>query len=498
MTIIIKTEGIVKRFFKYFLFAGFTKAIFYAIIANRKALHEKKYARYFRGNTHRKETDMKTHANALLDFIQDSPTAYQAVEALGRILKEHGYTQLQEQDEWVLAPKGAYFVTRNGSSLIAFRLPERPEEVVGYHIAATHADAPCFKLKPIFEQEAAGGCVRWNVEKYGGAIHSSWMDRPLSVAGRVAVSDESGIRMRPVHLKQDMAVIPNVAIHMNRKINEGVPLDPQVDMLPLAGIQGEGEGLLSAVAQELGIRSESIVSHDLFLYARERGSVWGASGEMISAPRLDDLMCTYAALQGFLGTSHPHTLPVLAVFDNEEIGSETRQGAASSFLRDTITRVDESLSKNDSDTQGLYRRIAASMLVSADNAHAVHPNHPEYADKQNAPVVNGGVVIKYNAAQNYATDALSAALFCRMCEDAGVKTQPYTNRSDLRGGSTLGHIAVSDLACMTLDIGLAQLAMHSAYETAGVRDLDSLCRAFGSFYGCSLTPLADGSVRIEK
>ena len=438
--------------------------------------------------------DIQHYAQSLFRFIEDSPTAYGTVDTLKKVLLEHGFTELFEHRPWQLEAENGYFVTRNGSSIIAFRTPAQTAALRGYQIIATHSDSPSFKLKPIFEKRAEGGCVQWNVEKYGGMICSSWLDRPLSVAGRVVVEDASGIRTVPVHLRRDVALIPNVAIHMDRSVNEGKSFNPQVDMLPLAGLNGKGAPLLSQIAAELGVDEKSIVSHDLFLYVRDSGKCWGLGNEFLSAPRLDDLMCTYAALEGFLDGSHPNVIPVLAVFDNEEIGSSSRQGAASSLLRDTLSHVDR-VWMGTEDSFGCH--LASSCLVSADNAHAVHPNHPEYADAQNRPVMGGGVVIKTNAAQRYATDAISEAIFKRVCARAGVATQSFANRSDMAGGSTLGNIAVSDLPCLTVDIGLAQLAMHSAYETASAEDLVSMIHAARAFYDTSIEAQSDGDYRVD-
>ena len=430
----------------------------------------------------------------LFDFIGRCPTAYQTVATLTDTLLKQGFVELSEHEAWDIKAGGDYFVTRGGSSVIAFRVPADTASVTGYQTIATHGDSPSFKLKPSFEKNAEG-CVQWNVERYGGMICSSWMDRPLSVAGRVVISDEDGIRTVPVHIRRDVALIPNVAIHMDRSVNEGKKFNPQVDMLPLVGLQGGGAELLSVIAADIGTDASHIVSHDLFLYVRDAAKRWGMNNEFISAPRLDDLMCTWAALQGFLDGKAQGNVAVLAVFDNEEIGSSSRQGAASSLLRDTLTRLDGALYPSDRD--GFNRRLASSALLSADNAHAVHPNHPEYADANNRPTMGGGVVIKYNAEQRYATDAVSAAVFARICDKAGVRTQAFANRSDIRGGSTLGNIAVSDLPCLTVDIGLAQLAMHSAYETASADDVDSLIKACGAFYRTSVTALGDGQYRID-
>jgi aspartyl aminopeptidase len=442
-----------------------------------------------------KTMDLTQNAKALIEFIAKCPTAYQTVKTIKETLKEQGFVELFEHDAWHLTAGGKYFVTRNGSSIIALCIPQEPALAQGYQIIATHGDAPCFKLKPAFEKRAEGGCLQWNVEKYGGMICSSWMDRPLSVAGRVVVAEDSGVRMHTVDLRRDVALIPNVAIHMDRSVNDGKKFNPQVDMLPLVGLQGENTSLLDMIAAEIGTKAEHVMGHDLFLYVRDEGKQWGMNHDFVSAPRIDNLMCTYGAMQGFLAGAHPSVVSVLAVFDNEEIGSSSRQGAGSSLLRDTLTRVDSAIATGDADT--LRRHLANSCILSADNAHAVHPNHPEYADAQNRPVMGGGIVVKTNAAQRYATDAVSAAIFTRICAHADVKTQSFANRSDMPGGSTLGNIAVSDLPALTVDIGLAQLAMHSAYETAHVGDLCSLIQASRAFYHTAVTATADGDYRLD-
>ena len=400
----------------------------------------------------------------LLDFIEQSPTAFHAVKNAAALLKEAGAEYLPESESWDLVPGRTYYTVRNDSALIAFRIPEGAK---AFHIYAAHADSPSFKIKEEPELVAEGKYVRLNVERYGGMILSTWLDRPLSVAGRVIVRTDAGLETRLVNIDRDLLLIPNVAIHMSRDLNDGAKLNPQQDLLPLfGGIEAKGS-FMKLIAENAGVSEEDILGHDLFLYTRGRGTAWGAENEYISAPRIDDQECAYAGLQGFIKAKKEENISVLAVFDNEEVGSMSRQGAASTFLSDTLLRISEALG----DTRSEYlSRIAASYMISADNGHAVHPNHPEKADPSNRPVPNGGILLKYSANQRYTTDGASAAVFKELCREADVPYQIFFNRSDMMGGSTLGNISLTQVPAMTADIGLAQLAMHSAYETAGAKD----------------------------
>lgn len=406
----------------------------------------------------------------LFDFIKTSPCAYHTVETVSQALNALGYTELSEGEDWDVADGGRYYVKRNGTSIIAFRAKKLAS---GFMIAASHSDSPAFRLKTT--PELVGDYTRLEVERYGGMIHYSWLDRPLSLAGRVIVRTKDGLSVRLCNIDQDVAVIPSVAIHLNRTLNEGYKFNPAVDLLPLTGCGARG--IMAAVAESVGADEDSIVSHDLFLYNREEGRVIGVDEELIMAPRLDDLECVFASLKAFIDASETESVPVLAVFDNEEIGSDTKQGAASTFLYDVLSRI-----AGDN-----YRKmINGSLMLSADNAHARHPNHPELSDADNAPLLNGGVVIKWNANQKYATDGASMAIFSEICDKAGVKTQSYYNRADLPGGSTLGSIANTKVPIPTVDIGLAQLAMHSASETAGASDVSEMIKALRAFYATSL------------
>lgn len=422
----------------------------------------------------------------LFDFLDASPSAYHAVQALADRLTGEGYTRLHEAQSWTLQPGGRYFVIRNGSSLLAFRIPEKTP--AGFVMAAAHTDSPTFKLKHN-AMKASGAYTLLNTEKYGGMLMSTWFDRPLSVAGRVITEKDGTLRTTLVNLDRDLAVIPSVAIHMNRAANDGFKLMANVDTLPLYGMQTDGKSLRALVAEAAGVGEADILGEDLSLYVRMPGHVFGAENEFILAPRLDDLACVYALLEGFLAADASGSVPVFCAFDNEEVGSETKQGAASSLLSDTLRRIALALGL---DEEGYLRLIAQSFLVSADNAHALHPNHPEYSDAANCPTLNGGVVIKFNANQRYTTDGTSCALFTAVCRRAGVPVQVYANRSDLPGGSTLGSIATTKVSVPSVDIGLAQLAMHSCVETAGANDLEAMVQAMREYYGLTLQCTKDG------
>ena len=410
------------------------------------------------------------HVEGLFEFIKKSPSAYHAVNTVKEMLDNDGYTELYESERWKLAIGGKYYVIRNGTSIIAFRTVR---DARGFMICASHSDCPSFRVKTT--PETVGAYTRLEVEKYGGMIYYSWLDRPLSVAGRVVVKTAEGLESKLVNLDSDLATIPSLAIHLNRGVNDGAKFNPAKDLVPLYTGAGEKGAFLSSIAADLGVDVEHILSHDIFLYNRDEGKRVGKDGEFILCPRLDDLGCVYTSTVAFLEAREAQSLPVLAVFDNEEVGSETKQGAASTFLRDTLLRISGGESS-------LAVALENSFMLSADNAHAKHPASPEMSDPDNAPVLNGGVVIKYNANQRYTTDGLSDAFFRTVCDRAGVTVQTYCNRADLPGGSTLGSISNTRVSVPTVDIGLPQLAMHSANETAGAKDVDSMVSAIAEFY----------------
>lgn len=432
----------------------------------------------------------ETITNDLLSFIRRSPSCYHAVKNIAAELEQQGYRELSEADTWTLAAGGKYYVCRNGSSLLSFRIPDaaRKPADCGFMITAAHSDSPTFKIKENAELSADPRYIRLNTERYGGMLCSTWLDRPLSVAGKVALRTEDGIRTVLLDIDRDLVLIPNVAIHMNRTANENASYNAAVDMAPVFSDGTGKEQFRKLIASAVGADEKDILGTDLFLYNRMPGSVWGLNGEFFSAPRLDDLQCVYAALRGFQDAPAGGCIPLLAVLDNEEVGSCTRQGADSTFLGDCLTRICASLRISPAEQ---LRMLAKSFMVSADNAHAVHPNHPEYADATHRPRMNGGIVIKFNAAQRYTTDAESCALFQKLCTDAEVSVQFFTNRSDLAGGSTLGNISNSHVSLRTVDIGLPQLAMHSSYETAGTSDTADLAKVLRLFFSASLHPGKD-------
>jgi len=426
--------------------------------------------------------------SSFLSFIHKSPSAFHAVDEICRALDQNGFEKLNEMEQWVVQPGGKYYVTRNLSSVIAFTVPQCG--MSHFQIVSSHSDSPMFKLKDVCEDVVCGKYLRLNTERYGGMIMSSWFDRPLSIAGRILVKDGGKMTTKLVDLDRDAAIIPNMPIHFNREVNDGYKFNAQTDMLPLYAQCGEKGRLIQDIAEAAGVEADQIAGSDLFLYNRMPGTHWD---EYISCARIDDLECAWTSLQAFLSAKAEGHINVCAVFDNEEVGSSTKQGADSTFLTDVLSRAAACLGATD----GQFRAAAAaSFMVSADNAHAVHPNHPEKYDMGNRTFMNEGVVIKHNANQKYTTDGVSSAVFEAVCQKANVPVQHFANRSDVLGGSTLGNIANTHLSMNTVDIGLAQLAMHSAYETAGAKDIQYMIDALASFYTADIRFTADGEVEL--
>ena len=360
---------------------------------------------------------------------------------------------------------------------------------------ASHCDSPVLKIKTNAEITAEGKYVKLNVEKYGGMIFAPWLDRPLSVAGRVIVRTRDGVETRLVNVDRDLMIIPNLAVHMNRQMNEGYKFNAQVDMLPLLGEKGEdSDAFMKLIASEAGVEAEDILDTELYLYNRTPAVSLGLNNEFIASGRLDDLQCAFASLKGFMLATPKDSVAVHCVFDNEEVGSGTKQGAAGTFLSDTLHRINRGMGRTEDE---YLMSIASSFLVSADNAHAVHPNHSDKADPTNRPYPNKGIVIKYSAVQKYTTDAVSGAIMREICRQADVPYQTFANRSDMMGGSTLGHISQSHVSLNTVDIGLAQLAMHSSYETAGAKDTAYLIEAAKVMFSSSVEGTGNGSYKLK-
>ena len=428
---------------------------------------------------------MTEQIRGLMDFLDASRSVYHAIDYLCKLMDSQGYVHLDSGDDWELVPGGKYYVTRCAASVIAFRIPE--ETPKGFMMSASHSDRPTFKIKENGELE--NKYIRLATERYGGMIMSTWMDRPLSVAGRVMVETPEGVKMQLVDFDQDLMIMPNVAIHMNRSVNDNYKWNPATDTIPMLG-DLDVKGHFARMLDEKG--GGKVISHDLFLYLRQKATVWGIEQEFISAQALDDLQCAWGCVQGFLKAAPSASIPMFCCFDSEEVGSRSVSGADSTFLSGTLLRIAKSLRMD------VARLLSNSFMVSADNAHAIHPNHPELADPKNAPIPNGGIVVKFNSNQKYTTDAVSAAVIRTICQRAGVPTQTYYNRPDIAGGSTLGYVSMTHVSVPTADIGLAQFAMHSCYETAGVYDSEHIEKAMTEFFSTSVVVTADGEFILTK
>ena len=431
--------------------------------------------------------------NGLSKFLKNSPTAFHAVDTMSKMLKNEGYTYLSETDAWEIVLGGKYYTTRNQSSLIAFSVSENLEDY-SFRITASHSDSPTFKIKENAELLVQKHYAKLNTEGYGGMLCSTWFDRPLSIAGRVLIQSGDSIEARLIKIDRDLCIIPSLAIHMDRNANDGHTFNKQVDMLPLIGGEAFTEGAINElIADELGLEADQIVGRDLYLYNRMEPTVWGANKEYFSAAQLDDLQCAYATLTGFIEAVPKAGVNVFACFDNEEVGSGTKQGASSTFLSDALKRLNTALGKTEED---YLKAVAQSFMVSCDNAHAVHPNYPDKTDQNNCAYLNEGIVIKSHAGQKYTSDGVSVALFKAICKRAEVPVQFFANRSDMAGGSTLGNLAMTQVSLNAVDIGLPQLAMHSSYETSGVKDTQYLIDACRVLYSIKITSNGEGRYEI--
>ena len=419
--------------------------------------------------------------SGLFEFINGAPTSFHAAKSVADMLREAGYAELSVA---TVLEDGRGYYTKRAGSLIAFVYRVDAES---FAITASHSDSPAFKLvmKP---DSHTGAYSRISVERYGGAINYTWLDRPLSVAGRLVISDNGVIRERLVDVGEDIAVIPSVAPHLNRGVNDSFSPNAAVDLQPLYALGSSGD-ILSRVAAVAGVCESDIISHDLYLYCREGARLIGESGEMILSPRIDDLASVYTATLAFIEAEKSTAIPVLAVFDNEEIGSSTKEGAASGLLGEILSLLTP-------DNEKRRRMLSSSLMLSVDGAHALHPNHPELSNPECHAVMGNGIAVKYNAARRYATDAVSDALLRGIASKVGIALQSYANRADQPGGSTLGSIAATALSVHTVDIGISQLAMHSAVELAAASDIESCYRLLLAFYSCSVE-CRDGGYSIK-
>ena len=434
----------------------------------------------------------------LIEFLDESPVNFLAVQAVAKRLEASGYRRFDASAPMgEVAPGTKFYTTKNDSSIYAFHIGRKPLGEAGFHLIAAHCDSPTFRIKPNAEMTMEGGIVKLNTEVYGGPIMSTWFDRPLSLAGRVILRGEDALHpvTRLLHVKRPLLVIPNLAIHFNRQVNDGVKLSKQKDMLPVLGIiQDElekGNMLMNVITEELEVKADQVLDFDLYLYDYTPACVVGVHEEFISSGRLDDLSMVHAGLEALLSAGVkegampsadleiPQTTKVLAIFDNEETGSQTKQGAGSPFLSSILQRIVLAQGGTQDD---YFRCVEQAFMVSADNAHAWHPNYGEKYDPTNHPVLGGGPVVKFNAAQKYASDAASAAVFAEVCREAGVPCQRFVNHSDVAGGSTLGNILASSLPLRGVDMGNPILAMHSCRETGSVKDHEYCVRAFTEFY----------------
>ena len=425
------------------------------------------------------------HAQNLIDFIYNCPSPYHVVDSIKQSLLKNGFSQLDLKNSWNIKKGGNYFVCQNNTSIFAFKIGTNSIEKNGYKIVAAHSDSPTFKIKPSPEISVEDKYLKFNTETYGAPILSTWFDRPLSLAGRVSVKGKNAMHpeTKLVNIKQPILTIPNLPIHFNRTVNDGVALNKQIDMLPVTAlITGElNKELLLAtkISEEINVKVEDILEVDLNLYDVSKGSIIGLNNEFISSGKLDDLAMVHAGLTALLDSKQIKSTNVLAIFDNEEVGSRSKQGAGSPILKDILKRIAIILNKSEEDYQ---RAIYNSFMVSADMAHALHPNHPDKHDPVNRPIINAGPVIKIEGNQKYTTDSNSSAVFEMICKNAAIPYQKFVNRSDMLGGGTLGNVSAGQLAINSVDVGNPMWAMHSVRETSGVDDHTYMTKALKGFY----------------
>ncbi|MBU5308817.1 M18 family aminopeptidase [Clostridioides mangenotii] len=425
-------------------------------------------------------------ASEIIDFIYDSPTAFQAVSSVKSILDESGFDELQLNKKWSIKKGGKYYVTKNLSAIVAFTVNSTNIEESGFKIIGSHSDSPTFRIKPNAEMSVENTYLKLNTEAYGGAILSTWLDRPLGIAGRVVLGGGDSI-LKPIErlidFKRPMCIIPNLAVHLNRSVNDGYKLNKQIDMLPLVGILNDSlekdNYIINEISKELNVDKANIIDFDLFLYEFEKGCIMGANNEFISIGRQDNLSMAYTSVKSLVEATEGRGINVVSIFDNEEVGSSTKQGADSNMLLNILERICISLGK---DREEFFESIYSSYMISADLAHAVHPNMGGKHDPTNRPVMGGGPTIKINANQAYTSDAYSTSVYKNICQIAGVKYQEFVNRSDERGGSTIGPISSTHIDIPSVDVGCPILAMHSIRELGCVEDYINMYKTFKTLF----------------
>jgi len=438
-----------------------------------------------------------SNSQQLLDFINESKTAFQAAYEVKSVLDKNGFLELKESDSWNLKKGGKYYVMKNNSAIIGFEIGSGEIEEDGFRLIGAHTDSPGFRIKPNAEMKCEGAYIKLNTEVYGGPILSTWFDRPLSIAGRVTLKSDDVFKpeVRIVDIDKPILIIPNLAIHMNRSVNEGYKFNAQKDTLPLLGLENEEADkvfansaksnlekdgyLISLLAETLNVEINDILDFDLFLYEYAKGSLVGLNEDLISAGRLDDLWMVFAGLKAITESSQIKATKVLVALDNEEIGSLTKQGANSNILENILERIALGLKK---DREEFRRAVSNSIIISADLAHAVHPNYGEKCDPTNKPVLGGGPVLKIAASGSYSTDSYASAIFKAVCEKVNVPCQIFVNRSDMKGGTTIGPISASKLNIPVIDMGAPLLSMHSIRELASVKDNDYTIKVFTEFF----------------
>lgn len=421
----------------------------------------------------------------LIDFLYDSPSACHGVKATQRILNENGFIEIKEEDKWDLKSKGKYYIIKNDSALIAFEIGSEDIEQVGFRLIGAHTDVPGFRIKPNPQMITEGKYVKLNTEVYGGPILHTWYDRPLGIAGKVALKGKSPLKpeIRLININKPLLIIPSLAIHMNREVNEGYKINKQVDTLPLLGLINDKlekeDYLMNILAQELNVNKEDILNFELGLYEYEKGSLIGMNEELISSGRFDDLWMVFAGIKALVNSKENNATKVMVCIDNEEIGSLTAEGANSTLLNNILERITIGLGK---DREGYYRALSKSIMISADLAHAVHPNLGDKHDPTNRPVLEGGPVLKIAASGSYSTDSFNGAVFAGICEASGIPFQKFVNRSDVRGGTTIGPVTAANLTIPVIDMGAPVLGMHSIRELASVKDNYYTIKAFTEFF----------------